>query len=965
MIKIESLNKYYNKGSQNEIHVIDNVSLELPESGIVAIYGKSGCGKTTLLNAIGGLDSYDSGSICIGGEKLDKNIDLLRNKYIGYIFQNYYLNKKETVYENVANAIKLCGITDINIIDQRVISALKNVGMDKYKNRYPDTLSGGQQQRVAIARAIVKNPRIILADEPTGNLDEKNTVMIMDLLKEIGKSHLVLLVTHEENIVQYYCNQIINVSDGKIVEVVENIVGKDVSIKNKSDIYLGELEKSTFANEKVKIDYYGEKPDEPIKLKIVNDNGNFLIRIDTPKIKTIDGKSEIKLKEGVFKETKLENHSESHIDMTNLPPIDGESYGKLYTLKDAIKYGFRNNFVRKKRRSERNLHVCLILFAIVIVVFFASFGTSFKNIEDARDSYNQNVFYVYNDNKETNKKLNDSLNDPNSGIDYIQMNYNSKKVYESHFEIGSFETASLTSNNTNLFTNTIYLSNRLLDDLELLEGRKTNLSKNEIVISSKVAEILIDKSYISSINNYSNMIGLMCSTLRIGDNDTTVVGVVESSEPVIYVDEFALTEMIIKDSGMNIYLASDYEKDLKEGEAIFISYRANKEDDPKKGSKVLVNGIEVEVKDIIYANINYENWLQANYKEKYDYAQGFYEMKLAEEYSSEEILNKKEELLKKIHNKYYFDYMDLYYECYYEYLKNEYIYTNSFNLWCIFKKGLKEFVYQYMPNKEAYYYAKEYKSEFGEYPTFEEATNNHKNKLESLFSINEKLYFSEYEKTNNGGIRSDSYLISDEDYIKLLTMYGEIDKTVLSYTPDDPYMLVHSKDVKLTEKWLENEFGDKMLEDIDVIVTPSDMYDYFIENYIMKINSNIITLVVLIGIMCVCMYFIMKSSLMSRIKEIGIYRAIGVTKKNFLFMLLIENIVLALGTVVLGHFLISGFLYITRSISPSLDVILYYPWYSFVLSLIILVVASIMSGLIPSFILLQKTPSQILSKYDI
>ena len=116
MIKIESLNKYYNKGSQNEIHVINNVSLELPESGVIAIYGKSGCGKTTLLNAIGGLDTYASGKIIIDGITLDKDIDVIRNKYIGYIFQNYYLNRNETVYENVANAIKLCGIRDENII---------------------------------------------------------------------------------------------------------------------------------------------------------------------------------------------------------------------------------------------------------------------------------------------------------------------------------------------------------------------------------------------------------------------------------------------------------------------------------------------------------------------------------------------------------------------------------------------------------------------------------------------------------------------------------------------------------------------------------------------------------------------------------------------------------------------------------------------------------------------------------
>ncbi|MBO7369249.1 MAG: ABC transporter ATP-binding protein, partial [Clostridia bacterium] len=209
MIKLDRLDKYYNRNGSNEIHVINDVSLELPNNGMVAVFGRSGCGKTTLLNVIGGLDKFSGGTVTIDGNDISLDTDVLRNLYVGYVFQNYNLNAGETVAENVADALRLLGARDENEIDARVSAALKAVDMNRYAKRTPDTLSGGQQQRVAIARAIVKNPRVILADEPTGNLDEANTVMVMDLLHKIARDHLVVLVTHEENLVGHYCNMVV------------------------------------------------------------------------------------------------------------------------------------------------------------------------------------------------------------------------------------------------------------------------------------------------------------------------------------------------------------------------------------------------------------------------------------------------------------------------------------------------------------------------------------------------------------------------------------------------------------------------------------------------------------------------------------------------------------------------------------------------------------------------------------
>ena len=211
MIKLENVNKYYNRYKKNEIHVINNTSLELGKTGLVALLGPSGCGKTTLLNAIGGLDKVTSGKIYIDGKKLPRNtnkVDKIRNLNIGYIFQDYYLVDNLSVYDNVALSLKICGIKDKEEIKKRVDYVLEKVGMYRYRNRYANMLSGGERQRVGIARAIVKDPNIIIADEPTGNLDSRNTIEVMNIIKAISKDRLVVLVTHERELAEFYASRI-------------------------------------------------------------------------------------------------------------------------------------------------------------------------------------------------------------------------------------------------------------------------------------------------------------------------------------------------------------------------------------------------------------------------------------------------------------------------------------------------------------------------------------------------------------------------------------------------------------------------------------------------------------------------------------------------------------------------------------------------------------------------------------
>ncbi len=217
-IRVENIVKTFNRHSRNANKVLKGVSFELPGKGLVCIFGKSGSGKTTLLNIIGGLEKADSGKVYIDGECTSGKTDRIRNAKIGFIFQNYYLEKGYTIAEILRNQMMIAGFKDEKEIARRTEEALKLVDMERFKNKLGDALSGGQQQRVAIARAIVKGSDVILADEPTGNLDAENTMKVMDILKEISRTQLVVLVTHEVSLIKKYADSHIKIVDGELVE---------------------------------------------------------------------------------------------------------------------------------------------------------------------------------------------------------------------------------------------------------------------------------------------------------------------------------------------------------------------------------------------------------------------------------------------------------------------------------------------------------------------------------------------------------------------------------------------------------------------------------------------------------------------------------------------------------------------------------------------------------------------------
>ena len=198
---------------------LDNVSVSFRDNEFVAILGPSGSGKTTLLNIVGGLDHYDSGNLVIDGisteQYKDKDWDAYRNNRIGFVFQSYNLIPHQTVLSNVELALTLSGVSRAERHD-RAVAALQKVGLGDHINKKPSQLSGGQMQRVAIARALINDPEILLADEPTGALDSKTSVQIMDLLTEIANDRLVIMVTHNPELADDYATRIVTLTDGVI-----------------------------------------------------------------------------------------------------------------------------------------------------------------------------------------------------------------------------------------------------------------------------------------------------------------------------------------------------------------------------------------------------------------------------------------------------------------------------------------------------------------------------------------------------------------------------------------------------------------------------------------------------------------------------------------------------------------------------------------------------------------------------
>ncbi len=396
MIELKKVNKFFNKGKRNELHVINNTSLTLPDVGLIALLGPSGCGKTTLLNAIGGLDSVQSGTILVGGKKMSSRrmsqVDKLRSLSVGYIFQDYKLLEDQTVFDNVAIALKMVGIKNKDEIKVRVEYVLEKVGMLRYRHRPVSMLSGGERQRVGVARALVKNPDIVLADEPTGNLDSRNSVEIMNIIKTISKERLVILVTHERNLAEFYASRIIEVMDGTVTADRQNEHDNALDYELDNVFYLKEFpSQRTFTDRQDQISVYASEEDK-VTLKIVVKHGNLYIQApENQHVEVVEKGSGIELVDDYKQQVDKESIADYdfHLDEVGDQSI-ARRYSSIQNFWTAFFFGFKK--IGSYTTLRKILLVGFLLAGCFISFAFARIGSA-KHVEQ-KDYITANASYL-------------------------------------------------------------------------------------------------------------------------------------------------------------------------------------------------------------------------------------------------------------------------------------------------------------------------------------------------------------------------------------------------------------------------------------------------------------------------------------------------------------------------------------------------------------------------------------------
>ena len=535
MIKLDKVNKYYYRGKPNQIHVIDNTSMEIPEKGILTLLGPSGCGKTTLLNAIGGLDRIDSGSITIDDDCITKRSagkkDDIRNAKIGYIFQNFNLLDDRTVFENVAIALRMVGIKDKQIIKERVNYCLRAVGIYQYRNKNANALSGGQRQRVAIARAIVKNPRIIIADEPTGNLDSANTIEVMNVIKKISKERIVILVTHERKIAEFYSDYICELKDGKIVEAYNNDSSKYLDYQLENKIYLKDMPVSkSFNQDGVNLGIYSDEEREA-NINIVIRGGNLYIDTDG-KFNIVGEDSNVELIDDHYRAMDESIYADNSFEYdAHLPENFKAKYTSIYTIGSLFSNGFKTIMGFKKLKK-------FLLIGFVFAAIFAFTGVShIMGVLDVepKDYLTTNDHYLTVANGKHSTDLINQLKEI-EGVDYVVPGTTAVALelpMDDYIQTSSSK-ATINASVTRLST---------IDESKLILGRMPE-SDHEIILDKMLIDDFIEnkKGTDIALNTVEGFEGRIIKVPNL--SDYTIVGVSDTGSPSVYVDD-SQVELII------------------------------------------------------------------------------------------------------------------------------------------------------------------------------------------------------------------------------------------------------------------------------------------------------------------------------------------------------------------------------------------------------------------------------------
>lgn len=520
MIELKNVDKYFNK---KKIHVINNTSLSIKEPGLVALLGESGSGKTTLLNVIGGLDNIKRGTIYVNNNKISSKfshkVDKIRNLNIGYIFQDYKLVENLSVYDNLKLVLTMIGLKNKKEIDKRINYVLEKVDMLRFKKRPASMLSGGQRQRVAIARALVKNPSIILADEPTGNLDSKNSLEIMKIIKAISKEKIVILVTHEENLATFYSDRIIKIQDGKVLSDEKNNHENELEYAMDNNFYLKDFKNKEQLNKNITL--YSDKK-ENVKIDIVIKNNNIYIKTDN-KTEIVDETSSIEFIDDHFKKISKKDILKYNFNYEEI--IDDnfkKKYSSIFNTLTLISSGF------KKIMDMTILRKILLLGFFISGLFITYAYSSYIATTVIKDKKfvqtNKNYLSV----ELKNTKVNDFLNFEKEEDIYYILPGNSivtfKVKYDNYYQ---------TSTTTDDLSGSLSSINMITKE-NIYKGRMPQ-NNQEIVVDKLTIERMF-KEGIAKQAGYKQPSDLLEKEVTINDMlPFKIVGITNMQSPSIYV----------------------------------------------------------------------------------------------------------------------------------------------------------------------------------------------------------------------------------------------------------------------------------------------------------------------------------------------------------------------------------------------------------------------------------------------
>ena len=593
MVRLEHVHKYFFRRRRNEIHAINDTSLQTDDKGLVALLGPSGCGKTTLLNAIGGLDKVNKGNIYINGQRISRRtsgaVDRIRTLSIGYIFQNYNLVENMTVFDNVAMALRMIGIKDKTEVKEKVDYVLEKVGMYRYRNRYADMLSGGERQRVGIARALVKNPNIVIADEPTGNLDSKNTLEVMNIIKSISSEKLVILVTHEEKLANFYADRIIRIKDGKVDSDEINTRNEGLDYKLDNKIYLKDIaDHKRVLTDRYNVDFYNDGG--RIDLDIVVRNGNIYIRSknETDSVEIVDDQSAIELVDDNYRKMTMEE-SEDSFDIKKLDTLSKRKYTSILNPVTLIKRGFKTvaNYPTLKKVLLAGFCISAGFITYAVCMTFGALHITDDQFTTEDRDYLTVVGKNISIDNYVDYQSDKDLEYVMPGDSKISLPLALDQFYQTKDAMVSLN-GSLSSAERVARTDLVY--------------GKLPENDREIVIDRMVAKKAIEEQFTSEIGlgKIKNFVGQSVKIPHIGK--MTIVGVCNKQTPCIYTEESMFINLIANavETDMeeyDTYEEFDDEESAGGGAGGIIDYKLMEEEVTLKTGKWPENKYEVMVND--------------------------------------------------------------------------------------------------------------------------------------------------------------------------------------------------------------------------------------------------------------------------------------------------------------------------------------------------------------------------------